>query len=84
MLCTTQQMSEYQLGEGFGIPIIEAQAAGCPVIVTDCTAMTELCLSGWLIEKGTDFMHFPGAMQRRPERGRDGNAFACVSQSQFF
>jgi len=56
-------------GEGFGIPIIEAQAAGCPVIVTDCTAMTELCLSGWLIEKGTDFMHFPGAMQRRPDVG---------------
>ena len=31
--------------------------------------MTELCLSGWLIEKGTDFMHFPGAMQRRPDVG---------------
>lgn len=33
-------------GEGFGIPIIEAQAAGCPVIVTDCSSMSELCLSG--------------------------------------
>lgn len=37
------------LGEGFGIPIIEAQAAGCPVIVTDGSATSELCLSGWLI-----------------------------------
>lgn len=34
------------MGEGFGIPIIEAQAAGCPVIVTDGSAMTELCMSG--------------------------------------
>jgi len=34
------------MGEGFGIPIVEAQAAGCPVIVTDGSAMAELCLSG--------------------------------------
>ncbi len=36
-------------GEGFGIPIIEAQAAGCPVILTDGTSMTELTLSGWSV-----------------------------------
>lgn len=34
------------MGEGFGIPIIEAQAAGCPVIVTDFTAMPELVDAG--------------------------------------
>ncbi len=36
-------------GEGFGIPVIEAQAAGTPVIVSDCTAMTELGQVGWRV-----------------------------------
>ena len=40
-------------GEGFGVPIIEAQACGTPVIATNCTAMTELVGAGWLVE-GTD------------------------------
>jgi glycosyltransferase involved in cell wall biosynthesis len=30
------------LGEGFGIPVMEAQACGCAVIATDCTSMPEL------------------------------------------
>jgi len=37
-------------GEGFGVPIIEAQACGVPVIVNDFTAMTELCGAGWLVD----------------------------------
>lgn len=36
-------------GEGFGVPVIEAQAAGCPVIVSDFTAQSELCGAGWKI-----------------------------------
>lgn len=31
------------LGEGFGIPVLEAQACGCAVIATDCTSMPEIC-----------------------------------------
>lgn len=38
-------------GEGFGIPILEAQACGCPVIVGDWTSMPELCFSGWKVAK---------------------------------
>lgn len=37
-------------GEGFGVPIIEAQACGVPVIVTDATAMSELVApGGWKV-----------------------------------
>lgn len=38
------------MGEGFGIPTIEAQACGVPVIVSDFTASSELCGDGWLID----------------------------------
>jgi len=33
-------------GEGFGIPTIEAQACGCPVLVTKATASPELVFGG--------------------------------------
>jgi glycosyltransferase involved in cell wall biosynthesis len=38
------------MGEGFGVPIIEAQACGVPVITSDHSAMTELTHAGWLVE----------------------------------
>lgn len=37
------------MGEGFGVPIIEAQACGVPVIASDHSAMTELTRAGWLV-----------------------------------
>ena len=36
-------------GEGFGIPTLEAQACGTPVIVGDWCASAELCFAGWKI-----------------------------------
>jgi FkbM family methyltransferase len=42
-------LSNCSYGEGFGIPIVEAQACGTPVIVTDSTSMPELCGSGWKV-----------------------------------
>jgi glycosyltransferase involved in cell wall biosynthesis len=56
-------------GEGFGVPIIEAQACGVPVIVTDFTAMSELAGPGWKV--GGDLVwHEPNeSMWMRPAVG---------------
>jgi glycosyltransferase involved in cell wall biosynthesis len=37
-------------GEGFGLPVIEAQACGTPVIVTDFSAQPELVGAGWKVK----------------------------------
>jgi glycosyltransferase involved in cell wall biosynthesis len=37
------------MGEGFGIPAVEAQASGCPVIVSDFSAQAELGEVGYKI-----------------------------------
>ena len=36
-------------GEGFGLGVLEAQACGTPVVITDCSAMSELCGAGWKV-----------------------------------
>ena len=40
-------------GEGFGVPLIEAQACGTPVITGDWTSMPELCFAGWSVPRLT-------------------------------
>jgi glycosyltransferase involved in cell wall biosynthesis len=37
-------------GEGFGVPVIEAQACGTPVIVSAWTAQPELVGDGWVVD----------------------------------
>lgn len=37
-------------GEGFGLAPLEAQASGTPAIVTDFSAMKEVCGVGWKVE----------------------------------
>ncbi len=38
------------MGEGFGVPVIEAQACGTPVIVSNFTAQPELVGDGWIVD----------------------------------
>lgn len=38
------------MGEGFGIPLIEAQACGLRAVVSNATAQPELLGDGWLVE----------------------------------
>ncbi len=38
------------MGEGFGIPILEAQACGVPVITSNHSAMVELTQAGWVVD----------------------------------
>lgn len=44
-------------GEGFGIPVLEAQACGVPAIVTDFSAQPEVCGAGWHIEADRRWTH---------------------------
>ena len=37
------------MGEGFGIPVLEAAACGTPSVVTDFSAMSEVCGPGWRV-----------------------------------
>jgi glycosyltransferase involved in cell wall biosynthesis len=56
------------MGEGFGIPIVEAQACEVPAIVTDFSAMTEVCGAGWKI-KGRGFWDGQASWMAVPDVG---------------
>ena len=60
-------LSLTSMGEGFGIPLIEAQACGTPVVTSDNTAMTELCFSGILVTEQYPFWTPLGAWAMIPD-----------------
>lgn len=64
-------------GEGFGVPIVESQACGTPVIVTDCTSMTELCGAGWLVQ-GDPYYDAQESFYTRP---RVDSIYRCLSKA---
>ena len=49
-------------GEGFGIPVLESQAVGTPVIVGDWCAHEDLCFAGWKVGK-SEAHHWYDAQQ---------------------
>jgi glycosyltransferase involved in cell wall biosynthesis len=70
-------LTSVSMGEGFGIPIAEAQACGVPVIVGDWTSMGELCFAGWKIDADdADPLWTPlGAFQFVPRVGAIVDAY---------
>lgn len=55
------------MSEGFGIPLIEAQACGTPVITTDFSAMPELVRCGHIITPADMFWTPMGSWQAWPD-----------------
>ena len=55
------------MGEGFGIPIIESQASGTPVITGSWTSMPELCGSGLTVESSEKWWTPLAAYQFHPK-----------------
>jgi len=53
--------------EGFGLPLIEAQACGVPAISTDFSAMPELTASGWLVRPATTLINWLYSFQVLPD-----------------
>jgi len=52
------------LVEGFGLPVVEAMAAGCPVIASNCPAVAEVAGSGALLCDPQSAETFAAAMTR--------------------
>jgi len=67
-------------GEGFGLPLIEAQACGLPVVTTNTTTGPELCKTGWLIDVDADDKFWIGTETWRLEP-RPSNILKALEQA---
>ena len=68
-------------GEGFGLPLLEAQSCGVPVIATLASAMPEMCGSGWLVAGTDHWEDGHGAWWTRPDPGSIDQAYEAAWQA---
>lgn len=66
------------MGEGFGVPTIEAQACGTPVIVSNFSASPELVGAGWLVGGQPEDDPLQGAFFYKPNIG---SIVECLEQA---
>jgi len=74
LLCTSR-------GEGFGVPLIEAQACGTPVITVDFSSMPELTLNGISIGDYQRYMFDAGTEQAVVNEGAVVGALVDVLEN---
>jgi len=60
----TQCLLYLSLAEGFGLPVLEAMAMGCPVVASDRTAIPEICGTAALLVDPDDAEAVVGAARR--------------------
>ena len=65
-------------GEGFGVPMIEAQACGTPVIASDFTSQSELVGVGWKVSGQLEFDHRQNASYLTPSTNEIATALMAA------
>ena len=68
-------------GEGFGLPLVEAQACGVPVITTDGSSTSELCGGGYLVTGTPYWSDGHTAWWKRPDADDIEQAYEAAYQS---
>jgi glycosyltransferase involved in cell wall biosynthesis len=68
-------------GEGFGLPLIEAQSCGIPVITTDGSSTSELCGAGYLVTGTPFWSNGHTAWWKRPDADDIEQAYESAYQS---
>ena len=62
-------LNAVSLGEGFGIPQLEAQACGVPIVASEFAAARDLCWGGWHVSAGQRFYDSQGSFVFLPDAG---------------
>lgn len=68
-------LSSCSYGEGFGLPIVESQSCGTPVVVTDCSSMSELAGPGIRVSGARAWVGMNRSWWYRPDVGQISEAY---------